>query len=416
MNLKLIIALAFVPMGLFAQQKVTLKECWVGARKQLPVLQNNQSLVKLDSLEQLILKTNYLPQFNAKAQATWQSDVTSVDIPIPNISIDEPSKEQYKVYLEINQLIWDGGRTKALKASSNLESRLSQAETDEAFYTIKERVASLYFALMLSQQQMEITDELIATLNQKLDEIEAGVKQGVVREAGKYVLQAEKLQAEQDLSNQTFQAESIAKMLNVLTGLGINAEFELEKPQALIPEKVNRSQLQVFELQAQAAEQGKEVLKKNRMPMITAFGQAGYGKPGLNMLMNEADTWFMVGAGISWNIFDWNTSKRKRQQSTVQQEMIDNSREQFLYQLNSEKQKYEVEIQQYQTALQKDEEIIELRKKITEDYSNQLKQGTVTSSAYIEELFKEQTAKITKQIHEIKLNQAQVSLQILMEK
>jgi outer membrane protein TolC len=201
-----------------------------------------------------------------------------------------------------------------------------------------------------------------------------------------------------------------------LTGLGINAEFELEKPQALIPEKVNRSQLQVFELQAQAAEQGKEVLKKNRMPMITAFGQAGYGKPGLNMLMNEADTWFMVGAGISWNIFDWNTSKRKRQQLTVQQEMIDNSREQFLYQLNTEKQKYEVEIQQYQTALQKDEEIIELRKKITEDYSNQLKQGTVTSSAYIEELFKEQTAKITKQIHEIKLNQAQVSLQILMEK
>jgi outer membrane protein TolC len=176
--------------------------------------------VKLDSLEQLILKTNYLPQLNAKAQATWQSDVTSVDIPIPNISIDEPSKEQYKVYLEINQLIWDGGRTKALKASSNLESRLSQAEVDEAFYTIKERVTSLYFALMLSQQQMEITDELIATLNQKLDEIEAGVKQGVVREAGKYVLQAEKLQAEQDLSNQTFQAESIAKMLNVLNRTG----------------------------------------------------------------------------------------------------------------------------------------------------------------------------------------------------
>jgi hypothetical protein len=44
MNLKLIIVLAFVPMGLFAQQKVTLHECWEGAREQLPVLQNNQSL------------------------------------------------------------------------------------------------------------------------------------------------------------------------------------------------------------------------------------------------------------------------------------------------------------------------------------------------------------------------------------
>jgi outer membrane protein TolC len=416
MNLKLIIALAFVPLGLFAQQKVALQECWEGAREQLPVLQNNQSLVKLDSLEQLILKTNYLPQLNAKAQATWQSDVTSVDIPVPNISIDEPSKEQYKVYLEINQMIWDGGRTKALRENNQLKTQLSQAEVDEAFYSVKKRVSSLYFALMLSQQQLEITNELIATLNNKLDEIEAGVAQGVVREAGKYVLQVEKLQAEQDLSNQKYQAESIAKMLNVLTGLEINTEYTLEKPQAVIPEKVNRSQLQVFDLHAQAAEQGKEVLKKNRMPVINAFGQAGYGKPGLNMLLNEADTWFMLGAGVSWNIFDWNTSKRKRQQLTVQKEMIDHSREQFLYQVNTEKQQYEVEIQQYQTALEKDNEIIDLRKKITEDYSSQLKQGTVTSSAYIEELFKEQTAKITQQIHEIKLNQAQVSLQILLEK
>jgi outer membrane protein TolC len=416
MNLKLIIVLAFVPMALFAQQKVTLNDCWERAREQLPILQNNQSLARLDSLEQLVLKSNYLPQLNAKAQATWQSDVTSVDIPVPAISIDEPSKEQYKVYLEINQMIWDGGRTKALRENNQLNTQLSQAEVDEAFYAIKQRVSSLFFALMLSQKQMEMTNELIATLSQKQDEIEAGVRQGVVREASKYVLEAEKLKAEQDLSNQKYQAESIVRMLNVLTGLEISAESNLEKPQAIIPEKINRSQLQVFELQAQSAEQGKEVLKKNRMPVINAFGQAGYGKPGLNMLLDEADTWFMVGAGVSWNIFDWNTSKRKRQQLTVQQEMIDHSREQFLYQINTEKQQYEVEIQQYQTALEKDNEIIELRKMITEDYSSQLKQGTVTSSAYIEELFKEQTAKITQRIHEIKLNQAQVSLQILLEK
>jgi len=73
-------------------------------------------------------------------------------------------------------------------------------------------------------------------------------------------------------------------------------------------------------------------------------------------------------------------------------------------------------MEQYRAALVKDEEIIELREKITRDYSSQLKQGTVTSSAYIEELFKEQAAKISQQIHEIKLNQAQVSLQILLEK
>lgn len=415
MNLKLIIVWVFIPIGLFAQQTVTLQDCWNGAKVQLPLLQNTHAFAKLDSLEQLVLKTNYFPQLNVKAQATWQSDVTSLEIPISNITMEDPSKEQYKVYLEINQLIWDGGRTKTLRENSRAQYELSKAETNEAFYGVKERVASLYFALMLSQQQIMLTKELISTLENRLEELKSSVMHGIVREAGLYVLQAEKLQAEQSLSNQMLQANGVANMLNVLTGLEITVEWQLEKPLAVIPNQVNRSQLRVYDLQFQSAEFGMELLKKNRMPMISAFSQAGYGKPGMNMLKDEADSWLLIGAGVSWNIFDWNSSKRKQEKLQVQQEMIDNSREQFLYQISVDEKRITSEIQQFETALLKDDEIIVLRQKITQDCNSQLTQGTVTSSAYVEELYKELSAKISREINKIRLNQAQVALQILLE-
>ena len=416
MNLKTIILLMLLPLGLSAQQTITLEECWSNARKQMPALQNLQALDQLDSLEQLILKTNYLPKLNANAQATWQSDVTSVEIPMPGFSIDEPSKEQYKATVEISQLIWDGGRTKALRQNQQIETALTKAETEAAFFPVKQRVASLYFALMLSQKQLELTQQLISTLDKKLNELDAAVTQGVVREAGKYVLQAEKLQAAQDLSDQKFQAKAVADMLNVLTGLDIQYSDSLASPNARIPETVKRHQLTIYELQQDASVSMSEVIQKNRMPIFNAFAQAGYGKPGLNMLKNEADSWLMVGAGVSWNIFDWNKTSRQKQQLKVQEQMVDHSREQFLQQVNIEKQKYLAEMEQYRAALTKDEEIIKLREKITRDYSSQLKQGTVTSSAYVEELFKEQSARISKEIHAIKLTQSQIELQILLEK
>ncbi len=416
MNLKPLIIALFLATGLNAQQTVTLEQCWNSSRENMPALKSSSLHKKLDSLQQLILRSNYFPKLKANAQASWQSDVTSVDIDNPMFSIDKPSQEQYKAYFEVNQLVWDGGRTKALREKSTKETLLADAETDVAFHSVKERVTSLYFALMLSQKQIDITNQLVETLDKKLSEIDQGVKQGVIREAGKYVLQAEKLQAEQDLTNQQFQSRGVANMLNVLTGMSIQYTDSLEKPDAQVPQDINRKQLEVFQLQKDVAQQGKSLLKKDRMPVINIFAQGGYGKPGLNMLKNEADYWLMAGAGVSWTIFDWNQSKRKREQLTVQQQMIDYSREQFVQQMNTEKQQYLAAIEQYKNALQKDNEIIQLRAKITADYSSQLKQGTVTSSAYIEELFKEQSALITKEIHAIKLNQSQIALQILLEK
>ena len=67
------------------------------------------------------LKKNYLPQIELNAQATYQSEVTSFPIKLPNVEVEPLSKDQYKATLDARQLIWDGGviakQREVLKAS-----------------------------------------------------------------------------------------------------------------------------------------------------------------------------------------------------------------------------------------------------------------------------------------------------------
>ncbi len=411
-----LIFLLLLPGFLVAQQAVTMKKCWQKAYDNMPAIKQKAILIKLDSLEQVILRNNYLPEINVNAQVGWQSDVVGVDIDLPMINIDKPSKDQYKAFLEINQLIWDGGRTKAMRKKSNIEISLLQAQTEEAFYEVKKHVSSLYFGLILSQKQIRLTKKLIATLKEKMEEINSAVHQGVVREANYNVLKVEKLSVEQQLTEQQKQTSSIISMLNVITGMNIRINDSLIIPEPKIPENCQRQKLTVFELQKKSFDAGNLLLKKNRMPVFNAFAQAGYGKPGLNMLKTEADSWFMSGARVAWNIFDRNTNKYQRKKLVYSQQMIDYQKEQFLQQVDIMSQQYINDIEKYEILVMRDKEIIDLRQKITEDYNSRLKQGTVTSSAYVDELFKESAACITKEIHAIKLIQSQINLQIIMEK
>jgi outer membrane protein TolC len=253
-------------------------------------------------------------------------------------------------------------------------------------------------------------------LQKKLYELQSSVEQGIMLESNYNVLAAEKLNAKQRLTEQVQQSTAIVDMLNVITNMTITTNDSLE---VFEPKKIktcNRQQLHVFELQQKSFDAGKLALQKNRMPLFSAFTQVGYGKPGLNMLKNEADSYLLAGARISWNIFDWNTTKRQQQKLTYKQEMIEAQKEQFLQQVETQTQQYLSDIEKYETLLLRDNKIIKLRQKITEDYSSRLKQGTVTSSAYVDELFKEKTARITKEIHAIKLIQSHTALQIILEK
>ncbi|MDD2381851.1 MAG: hypothetical protein PHV35_09165, partial [Mariniphaga sp.] len=107
--MKKLLILFLLPVQLaFSQQEIFLEDCYAHARENYPNLQQEVIWQQITAFKKENLITTRLPQVNLNLQATYQSDVPGLDIPIPNISIPKVSNDQYKAYIEFTQTIWDG--------------------------------------------------------------------------------------------------------------------------------------------------------------------------------------------------------------------------------------------------------------------------------------------------------------------
>jgi outer membrane protein TolC len=146
------------------------------------------------------------------------------------------------------------------------------------------------------------------------------------------------------------------------------------------------------------------------MPKLTAFARVGYGKPGLNMLSNEFDSFALVGARLSWSIWDWNSTSRERQTLKIQQNILQYRRNAYDEGCSAQVSSALAQIQSLQRQIQTDEKIVELLEKSVKTSASQLKNGTITSSVYLSDFNSLLRARIDMELHKIKLSQEVVKL------
>jgi hypothetical protein len=72
-----------------------------------PIARQTDLLNKI-SLEIEAINKAKLPTIDLNAQATYQSDVTSLPISLPNVTVNPPNKDQYRATVDVNQLIYNG--------------------------------------------------------------------------------------------------------------------------------------------------------------------------------------------------------------------------------------------------------------------------------------------------------------------
>lgn len=74
----------------------------------------------------------------------------------------------------------------------------------------------------------------------------------------------------------------------------------------------------MIDLRKEQLEAGMQMIESKRMPKAFGFATLGYGNPpGSNFFKNEFAPYYVLGAGIKWNIFDWNKSKNEKQVITI---------------------------------------------------------------------------------------------------
>lgn len=407
--MKKMILIFLLPIQLvFGQNELTLNECYQLARENYPNVKQSDLYQEITFQKNENLKAAYLPQVSLNAQATYQSDVTGINIPLPNVSIPGVSKDQYKAYAELKQTIWDGGisLSNAKLEDALLKSNLSQLEVE--IYQINEKVAQTFFTVLIIDKHIEIIDVQQKVLEEKLKTIESGIKNGLSEKSAALVLKAELLQTEQNKIQLNAGKNASLKMLSLFIGKDVSEETTLKynRQNFLVASSINRPENLLFANQVAQLNTQIELLDKTRNPKFFGFGQAGYGKPGLNMLNNEFDTYYLLGVGVSWNAFDWKTTFRKKQIIQLQQKFIQNQKETFMQNIQILLAQQKEQINKFGDLLKSDREIILLRNEISKAASSKLENQTITATEYIQELQAETRAKINLELHKIQQNEA----------
>lgn len=397
---------------LMAQEIVTLEQCQLWARENHPVLKQSALYQKILALKNENNATSILPQVTLNGQATYQSDVTRVGISIPNMNIPTADKDQYKIYLDLRQTIWDGGLSKARELINETENAGNQQQVEVDLYQLKEKVNQFYFTSFLIQENLQILEKKNGTLGERRKIIESGVKNGMVLSSELDQLLAELIQTDQMVLELENNRETVLSALSILTGKTVDQmqHLELTTSTVELDQPVMRPELDLFARQNDLLSANADILKRQRNPKLFGFGQAGYGKPGLNMLNNEFDTYYLVGIGFNWNVLDWKNTSRQQQVLKLQQDIVQTKREAFVRNIDVASDQQNKQIGQLTALLKTDQDLIQIRERITKASASKLENGVLTMADYIKDLNAETTAKLTLETHHIQLKEAQVKL------
>ena len=391
---------------------LTLERAYQLAEQHYPLIRQRDLVKRTSGLTIENIGKGYLPQLSVNGQATYQSAVTAVPVSIPGINIEAPNKDQYKLTAELNQILYDGGNISNQKKLQQVNALVEDQKVTVDMYKVKERINTLYLGTLLLDEQLKQTDLLQKDIQLGINRISAQVRNGTALRSNQQVLEAELLKNEQRKIELVANRKGLLDVLSLFLGQDLPESTVLEQPainEVSLTETVKRPELTLFSYQDSLFKvQEKMVSVKNR-PRASAFIQGGYGRPGLNMLMNEFDFFYIGGLRLSWNLGGLYTSKKEKQILSMNQQMVGVQKDLFLLNTNTQLKQQEAELKKLQQLIGTDQAIIDLREKVKIASNAQLENGVITASDFLREVNAEDQARLLLISHKLQMLQAQIN-------
>ena len=416
MKTKLVILLLFLlSINSNAQQTLTLEDCYTLVTKNYPLSKQSGLLKQKANYEIEALSKGKLPRIDVNAQATYQSEVIGFPAALPGV---QPlNKDQYRATLDVNQLIYNGGVIDANAKLKEAQTKTQQQQVEINLYQLKSRINQYYFSILLLQEKTALLSAKKELLGSKVKEVQSAVKFGAILPASEQILEAEIIKINQQLTEIKFEKIKLLNNLSELTFAKIDSETILVQPETnALNTNVSRPEIAFYDLQNQQIEFSKGLISKSNLPKINAFGQAGYGNPGLNMLDNSFQTFYVVGLKANWNVFDWGKNKTDKKALDISKEIVTSDKETFELNNKMQLEEQDYEIKKMEQLLLSDGEIIQIREKIIKSSDAQLKNGVITASEYLVELTNLFEAKNILKTHEVQLAATKSNYEIIKGK
>lgn len=407
----LFLCLPLLPGIANGQEKITLAQCYEWARANYPQIRQYGLIGQTEQYNLSNAVKGWLPQVTVNAKATYQSDVTKLPFDADNLSAVMPgleipalSKDQYQVVAELNQNIWDGGTIHTSRQLTKAQAAADREQLESDLYTLNDRVNQLYFGCLLQEELIRQNVLLQKELQINIDRITAMMANGVANQSDRESMEVEFLNARQKEIELKASRVAFGRMLSAMIGKPYDKDRILEVPNVPgnpLSGEINRPELKALDAKSYLQELQNKQVTSGLMPRIGAFVQGGYGRPGLNMLEDSFDPFYIAGVRLSWNMGKLYTLKNDRRKVATTLQQVEVQRETFLFNTSLELMQQNTEIQKISDLMKADDEIIRLRTSIKKAAEVKLENGVISVTDLIREINAEDMAKQTAATHRI---------------
>lgn len=406
--------LLLLPSYLFSQD-ITLDKVQELARKNYPSIKQKDLIRQTADLNIINIGKNYLPQLTINGQASYQSDVTKVDIDFAGLKIDAPSRDQYKLTADVNQLIYDGGTTKQQKTLATLSSKVDDQQVEVELYNLKERINDIYFGILYTDELIKQAQLVEKDIETGLKRVDAQVQNGVAFRSSSNLLKAELLKTKQRVIELRSNRKALTNTLSIFTGQPIQEQTVFTSPVLLsdTSTQINRPELNLYNSQVALLSQQNKLITAKNLPRTSLFFQGGYGRPALNLLKNEFEAFYITGVRLNWSLSGLYTKKNEKAIVRLNQHIVDAKRETFVLNTSAQLVSQQNEIEKLEELVETDNEIIGLRSSVTAAAKAQLENGVMTASDYLVEVNAEDQSRQVLIGHQIQLQQAKIKYQTI---
>ena len=409
---KIMLSLVMLPTAIMAQ---TLEECQQAAERNYPLIKQYGLIEKTTQLTVTNIQKGWLPQVSASAQATYQSDVMSwpdqMKTMMTGMGIDMKglTKDQYRVGIDVNQTLFDGGVISSQKAIARQQGKVQEAQTEVQLYNVRKRVNEMYFSLLMLDEQIVLNHDMQELLAGNERKLQAMMKSGTAAESDWQSVKAERLKVVQHATSLESQKRMLTMMLSTFCGIETN---NIQKPlvkaeNGELMSESHRPELRALDAQIGLLNAQEKALNAALMPKLGVFAQGYYGYPGLNMFEDMmSHKWSLngiIGARLTWNIGALYTRKNDKAKLQLQRDLTESNREVFLFNNRMEQLQQSEEISRYKQLMNDDAEIISLRAAVRKAAESKLSHGIIDVNDLLREINQENAARVQQSMHEIEM-------------
>ena len=360
------------------------------------------------------IETSWYPSITVEGQIQSQSDVPTPPTLFPGgTPLFIPPKNTFDASVHVEQRIVDSTVATQLSVEK-AQLAEDQARVRTALFGLRQEVNEAFFTAALLQERVGALAATITDLEARLRETSTRVREGAALPSDAAAIEAALLQRQQDAAELRVSRRTALTRLSLLTGLTIGEGDVLALPQ-LDAEVVQaraaaatraRPEYEQFARTRDRLAQQQAAADAQVRPRVSAYGRAGLGYPGLNIIGNEAEFYALGGVQLQWKAWTWGASSREHDAYAIQQQIVLAEEDAFTKSLARTADGDLEAIDRLESTMPLDDRIVALREDIDRTTQARFREGIATSSESVDRSTDLLQARFARAGHVVELAQA----------